>query len=151
MSLGGSFMPLGAQLYTLGLFYAPWGSSVRPPSSVRGPPYVCAPWAILSSLRLIYVPWGLNYAPWGSNAYPLSSVRPLYVCTPPLCVRALDSFKPLKAHICPLGAQLCSLGSSARLSRHSCPFFEECTSPPRRTCLPARRACPSHQAYAPPP
>jgi hypothetical protein len=41
---------------------------------------------------------GLFYGPWGSS-----------VC-PPLCVRALGSFKSLEAHICLLGAQLCPLG-----------------------------------------
>jgi hypothetical protein len=42
---------------------------------------------------------------------PLKRVRPSYACAPPiLCVRALDSFKPLEAHICPLEAQLCPLG-----------------------------------------
>jgi hypothetical protein len=72
----GSIMHLGAFLCTLGVKYA------SPFKCAHPPPYVCAPWAILSPLRLIYVPWGLNYAPWGSSAYPLSSMRP------PLCVYA---------------------------------------------------------------
>jgi hypothetical protein len=76
---------------------------------------------------------------------------PPCACAPRLCVHALDSFKPLKAHICPLRVQLCSLGSSARLPRRACPHFQECASPPRRVRPPTRRARPSHQAYVPPP
>jgi hypothetical protein len=129
MSLGSSFMPLGAQLCTLGLFYASWESCAPPPLCVRAlgyykpleahicplgaqlcplgikcvpalkrahplmrvcPPYVCAPWTLLSPLRLIYVPWGHNYAPWGQvhaslgvRAPPSKSMPPLLgVCAP---------------------------------------------------------------------
>jgi hypothetical protein len=131
MSLGGSFMPLGAQLCTLGLFYAPWGSSARPPLCVRSLGY--------------FKPFEGSIMPLGDQVrIPSQTSAPPYACVPPLCVYALDSFKPLKAHICPLGVQLCSLGSSARFSRCTCPPLQECASPPRR-------AHPSHQAYAPPP
>jgi hypothetical protein len=37
MSLGGSFMPLRAQLCPLGLFYAPWNSNARPFLCVHAP------------------------------------------------------------------------------------------------------------------
>jgi hypothetical protein len=102
----GSFKPLEAYICPLeghscplGLNYAPWGSSTCPP------PYVCAPWALLSPLRLIYVLWRVIHAPWDSIMHLGGQVR-----APPLCVRALGYFKPLEAHICPLEAQLCPLG-----------------------------------------
>jgi hypothetical protein len=108
MFLGGSFMPFGALLWPLGLTYAP-------PLKRVPPSYVCAPWALLSSLRLIYVPWGLIYGPWGSfmplgakcacfhscirpprRAHPPSGVRPL----PP--VRAPpQAFAPPLSHAHP--------------------------------------------------
>jgi hypothetical protein len=36
-------MPPRTQLCTLGLFYAPWGSSTHPPASLRAPSYAYAP------------------------------------------------------------------------------------------------------------
>jgi hypothetical protein len=56
--------------------------------------------------------------PLGAKLCPLGSFMPLggqvhafsYTCAPPLCVCALASFKPLEAHICSLGIQLCPLG-----------------------------------------
>jgi hypothetical protein len=39
---------------------------VRPPQACTPPSYVCVPWALLSPLRLIFIPWRFNYAPWGS-------------------------------------------------------------------------------------
>jgi hypothetical protein len=65
------------------------------------------------------MPLGLNYTSYGSFMFPKGQVHAplkracpsLFVRAPPpmrarpsLCVRALGSFKPLEAHICPLGA-----------------------------------------------
>jgi hypothetical protein len=50
------------------------------------------------SLGIELCPLGLFYVPWESSARPL------------LCVRALASYRPFEAHICPLGAHLCPLG-----------------------------------------
>jgi hypothetical protein len=89
-------MPLGGQECTLPQAHAP-------PPMHACPSYVCAPWALLSPLRLIYVPWGLIYAPLDSFM-PLGGqvrtpgqahVPPSMRAHPPLCVRALGSFKPL--------------------------------------------------------
>jgi hypothetical protein len=61
-------------------------------------------------------PLGLNYAPWNSFMPLRDQVRTPHVCAPPcvrpppLCVHALDSFKPLEAYICPLEAHSCPLG-----------------------------------------
>jgi hypothetical protein len=130
MSLGGSLMPLGAQLCTLGLFYAPWGSSVHPPLKrarpllcMRGPP-MCAP--ILC-------------------VHTLGSFKPLeaHIC-------------PLEAQLCPLGVKCVSPSSvHAPLMRMRPPqecasHHQACTPPspsvraslPRCTCPPTRRARP---------
>jgi hypothetical protein len=111
MFLRGSFMPLGAQLCPLGHFYAPYGSSVRPPLCVRALASFKPLEAHICLLGAHLCPLGLNYAPWDTFMPPGDQV-----CAPPqayvafLCVRALASSKPLEAHICPLGAHLCPLG-----------------------------------------
>jgi hypothetical protein len=98
-----------------------------PPLCVRPPPPLCVhalgsfkplkahicpleahSWPLEAQLCTL----GLNYAPWSSFMHLGSQVRaPPQACAPPpLCVRALGYFKPLEAHICPLGAELCLLG-----------------------------------------
>jgi hypothetical protein len=82
-------MPLGAQVR------APPVCACLPPICARqskrtpsllgldAPLSMCAPWVLLSPLRLIYVHWGLIYAPWGS-IIPLGAQvhAPPYVCVP---------------------------------------------------------------------
>jgi hypothetical protein len=52
-----------------------------------------------------------------------AKVRP-----PPLCVHALGSFKPIRAHICALGSHLCPLGL------FYAPLGFKCMPPFKRTC-----------------
>jgi hypothetical protein len=133
----GLVCPLGAHSCPLELNYAPWDSFMH--------------------LRALLCPLRLFYAPWGSSARTPSSVRallyacapPLCVRAPPLCVRALGSSKPLEAHICPLGAQLCLLGVKcapplyvrAPPGVRAPPLVGECASPPV-VSAPPRRARP---------
>jgi hypothetical protein len=76
MSLGGSFMPLGALLCLLGVKCAP------PLKRARPPPYMCAPWPLLGPLEAHICPLGaqlcplgLFYIPSGSSVHLPSSVR----------------------------------------------------------------------------
>jgi hypothetical protein len=55
------------------------------------------PMGLICPLEAHLCPSGLNYGPCGSSTRP------------PLCVRALASFKPLEANICPLPVHLCPL------------------------------------------
>jgi hypothetical protein len=46
---------LGAHICPLGLIYGPRGQVRTPPVRARPSLYICAPWLLLSPLRLIYV------------------------------------------------------------------------------------------------
>jgi hypothetical protein len=143
-------MPLGALLYLLGFKCMP-----PPPSSAytlpplkcacAPPSYVYASWALLSPLRLMYVPWGLIYAPSGSImplgallcllrlkcAPPPTCMPPLQVCTPPPGVHAplgMRAFPPSEVYT-PLVLPCAPPFSSVRASLSSV-----CTPLPSSTC-----------------
>jgi hypothetical protein len=103
MSLRGIFMPLGAQLCPLGLFYAPWGSSARPPSS-RAHPH-----------------WGVH-AP--SHAPPSSSPH-LYALPFHPFVSLFHPCTPLFHPHAPLLGRTRPYGSRSR-PPESCAFYKPC-------------------------
>jgi hypothetical protein len=138
-------MPLGTQLCTLGLFYAPWGSSARPPLCVRALGYFKPLEAHICPLGAQLCPLGIKCVPLLKHAPPLMRVRPPYVCAPWTLLSPLRLiYVPLGHNYAPWDQVHASLGVRAPLSK-SVPPLLGVRAPP------AKYLHPSHHAYAPPP